>query len=151
MSDFSKQLMDDIKSAMKSKNQVALTTLRALKAAIKNSAIEKGGADAELDEPETLAVIRKQIKQRQDSVKQFNDAGRPELAEIEEAEIAVLEGYLPTPLTGEEIEAIVASAIEETGASSKADMGKVMKVAQAKADGRADGKLLSQTVMSKLS
>lgn len=143
--------MDDIKSAMKSKNQVALTTLRALKAAIKNSAIEKGGADAELDEPETLAVIRKQIKQRQDSVKQFNDAGRPELAEIEEAEIAVLEGYLPTPLTGEEIEAIVASAIEETGASSKADMGKVMKVAQAKADGRADGKLLSQTVMSKLS
>jgi len=151
MSDFSKSLMDDIKAAMKAKDQVALTTLRALKSAIKNAAIEKGGADAELDEGESLAVIRKQIKQRQDSIKQFEDADRPELAENEKAEITVLEKYLPTPLTEEEISAIVAASVEEAGASSKADMGKVMKIAQEKAEGRADGKVLSGLVMKALS
>jgi len=151
MSDFSTTLMDDIKSAMKAKDQVSLTTLRALKSAIKNAAIEKGGADAELDETESLAVIRKQIKQRHDSITQFEDAGRPELADKEKEEILVLEKYLPTPLTEEEIGTIVADAVSETGASSKADMGKVMKAVQAKAEGRADGKLLSQLVMKALS
>lgn len=150
MSDFSKTLMDDIKTAMKAKDQVSLTTLRALKSAIKNAAIEKGGADAVLDEPESLAVIRKQIKQRQDSISQFESADRSDLAEKEKEEITVLEKYLPTPLTQEEIETIVAEAMSETGAESKADMGKVMKAVQAKADGRADGKLLSQLVMKAL-
>jgi len=151
MSDFSKTLMDDIKSAMKAKDQVALTTLRALKSAIKNSAIEKGGADAELDEAENMAVIRKQIKQRQDSITQFEDAGRSELADKEKAEIVILEKYLPTPLTDEEISSLVAEAVSEAGASSKADMGKVMKLAQEKANGRADGKVLSGLVMKALS
>ncbi len=150
MSDFGTKLMDDIKTAMKAKDQVALTTLRALKSAIKNAAIEKGGADAVLDDAESMAVIRKQIKQRQDSITQFEGAGRPELAEGEKAEIVVLEKYLPTPLTQEEIEAIVAAAISETGASSKADMGKVMKLAQEKAEGRADGKVLSGLVAKAL-
>ena len=143
--------MDDIKSAMKAKDQVALTTLRALKSAIKNSAIEKGGADAELDEAENMAVIRKQIKQRQDSITQFEDAGRSELADKEKAEIVILEKYLPTPLTNEEISSLVAEAVSEAGATSKADMGKVMKLAQEKANGRADGKVLSGLVMNALS
>ena len=150
MSDFATQLMDDIKTAMKAKDQVSLNTLRALKSAMKNAAIEKGGADAVLEEAESMAVIRKQIKQRQDSITQFEDAGRPELAENEKAEVLVLEKYLPTPLSEEEITNIVSKAISETGASSKADMGKVMKVVQEKADGRADGKLLSQLVMKAL-
>ena len=150
MSDFATQLMDDIKTAMKAKDQVSLNTLRALKSAIKNAAIEKGGADAVLEEAESMAVIRKQIKQRQDSITQFEDAGRPELAENEKAEVLVLEKYLPPPLSEEEITNIVSKAISETGASSKADMGKVMKVVQEKADGRADGKLLSQLVMKAL-
>jgi len=151
MSDFSTTLMDDIKTAMKAKDSVSLTVLRALKSAIKNAAIEKGGADAELDETESLSVIRKQIKQRQDSITQFEEAGRAELAENEKAEIVILEKYLPTPLTEDEVSAIVADSISETGASSKADMGKVMKAVQEKAAGRADGKLLSQLVMKALS
>ncbi len=151
MSDFSTTLMDDIKTAMKAKDTVSLTTLRALKSAIKNVAIEKGGADAVLDEAETMAVIRKQIKQRQDSITQFEGANRPELADNEKAEIVVLEKYLPTPLSEEEITAIVAAAVSEAGATSKADMGKVMKLAQEKADGRADGKVLSGLVMKALS
>lgn len=151
MADFSTTLMDDIKAAMKAKDQVALTTLRALKSSIKNAAIEKGGADAELDEAESLAVIRKQIKQRQDSIKQFEDAGRAELADNEKAEIVVLEKYLPTPLTDEEMKEIVTASIKEAGATSKADMGKVMKLAQEKSEGRADGKVLSGLVMAALS
>ena len=143
--------MDDIKTAMKAKDTVSLTVLRALKSAIKNAAIEKGGADAELDEGESLAVIRKQIKQRHDSITQFQDAGRADLAENEQAEVLILEKYLPTPLTEEEVSAIVTAAVSETGASSKADMGKVMKAVQAKAEGRADGKVLSQLVMKALS
>lgn len=151
MSDFSTTLMDDIKTAMKAKDTVSLTVLRALKSAIKNAAIEKGGADAELDEAECMAVIRKQIKQRQDSITQFEGAGRPELAENEKVEITVLEKYLPAPLSDEEVSHIVSDAISETGASSKADMGKVMKLVQEKAEGRADGKVLSQLVMKALS
>lgn len=136
---------------MKAKDTVALTTLRALKSAIKNAAIEKGGADAELDEAESIAIIRKQIKQRQDSITQFTEAGRAELAENEQAEIAVLDRYLPTPLTEDEIATLVTESITEAGASSKADMGKVMKLAQEKAAGRADGKVLSSLVMKALS
>jgi len=98
-----------------------------------------------------MAVIRKQIKQRQDSITQYEGANRPELADNEKAEIVVLEKYLPTPLSEEEINAIVAAAVSEAGATSKADMGKVMKLAQEKADGRADGKVLSGLVMKALS
>lgn len=144
-------LKDDMKDAMKSKDKVALTTIRGLIAAIKNAAIEKGGADASLDDAEVMAVIRKQIKQRQDSITQYTDAGRPELAEAEAVEITVLEKYLPTPLSEEEIQAAVAAAIAETGATTRADMGKVMGVLQKSTDGRADGKTLSQAVMKALS
>ena len=145
------QLTEDLKTAMKAKDTVALNTLRALKSAVKNAAIEKGGADAVLDDAETVNVIRKQVKQRQDSIAQFEDAGRSELADKEKTEIAVLEKYLPAALSADEIGEIVSAAIAETGASSRADMGKVMKIVQEKAAGRADGKTLSQEVMKHLS
>ena len=95
MADIATQLTEDLKSAMRAKDSTALSTLRAVKSAIKNAAIEKGGADAELDEGETVNIIRKQIKQRQESIEQFNKAGRGELASKEEAEIAILDRYLP--------------------------------------------------------
>ncbi len=151
MSEFSEKLMSDIKTAMKAKDTVALNTLRALKSAMTNASIEKGGLGTELTEAEETALVRKQVKQRQDSVAQYEDAGRTELADKEKAEIAVLENYLPKALTADELDALVKESVEETGASSRADMGKVMKVAQEKAGGRADGKELSQAVMKQLS
>ena len=144
-------LKSDMKDAMKSKDKVALTTIRSLISAIKNAAIEKGGASAELDETEAMAVVRKQIKQRQDSIKQYQDAGRPELADAEHAEVTVLEKYLPAAMSDAEIDAAVTAAIAETGASTRADMGKVMGVLQKSTEGRADGKTLSQAVMKALS
>lgn len=150
MAKVTKQIDEDLKSAMRAKDTVALNTLRAVKSAIKNAAIEKGGADAELDESEAIAIVRKQIKQREDSVEQFQKAGRTELAEQEEAEIAILHRYLPAALSAEEVDAMVEKAIAETGATSRADMGKVMKILQAEAAGRVDGKTLSQAVMNKL-
>ena len=140
------QIMDDMKTAMKAKDKVALGALRALKTAMTNASIEKGSLDTELTDAECITVIRKQVKQRQDSIQQFEGNGRPELAENEKAEIEVLNKYLPTPLTTEEVETIVKDAIAKSEATSKKDMGKVMKLAQAKADGRADGKTLSQTI-----
>ena len=144
-------LMTDMKTAMKSKDKVALNAIRQLKSAIKNAAIEKGGADAILDDAEVMAVIRKQIKQRQDSITQYVENDRPELAEVEKAEVAVLENYLPAPLSQAEIEALVAEAVAETGASSRADMGKVMGMANKEFGGKADGKTISMIVKSLLS
>jgi len=151
MSDTATQISEDIKTAMRAKDSTALNALRALKSAMTNAAIEKGGLGTVLDEPEALAVIRKQIKQRQDSIEQFEKAGRTELAENEKAEIAILSKYLPAALAEEQIVAIVDQAVSETGASSKADMGKVMKRAQELSEGRADGKILSAAVMKRLS
>ena len=150
MADTAIQLTEDLKNAMRAKDSMALNTLRAVKSAIKNAAIEKGGADAELGEGEIVAVIRKQIKQRRESMDQFNKAGRQELAEKEESEIDLLERYLPPPLSAEEIARIVDTAITECNASSRSDMGKVMKMLQERTAGRADGKTLSQAVMKQL-
>src|SRR5690606_6461176 len=102
MSELSQQITEDMKTAMREKNTVALNTIRMLRSSIKNAAIEKGGADAELDDPEVVAVIRREVKKRQDAIEQYTSGGRPELAEQEEAEIAVLQGYLPEPLDGAE-------------------------------------------------
>lgn len=151
MSTFAEQVMSDLKEAMKAKDTVALSTLRALKTALTNAAIESGNKDNVVSDSDALAIVRKQIKQRNDSIEQFENAGRAELAENEKAEIAVLEKYLPAALSSEEVSAIVADAVAETGASSRADMGKVMKVVQEKVAGRADGKTLSQEVMKHLS
>ncbi|HJM63187.1 MAG: GatB/YqeY domain-containing protein [Roseibacillus sp.] len=151
MADIATQLTEDLKNAMRARNPVALNTLRAVKSAIKNAAIEKGGADGELDEGEIVNLIRKQIKQRRESVEQFTKAGRTELADQEESEITILEHYLPAPLSPEEVNELVTTAIEESGASSRADMGRVMKILQERTAGRADGRILSQAVMEKLS
>ncbi|MDF1738937.1 MAG: GatB/YqeY domain-containing protein [Verrucomicrobiales bacterium] len=151
MSELSQQITEDMKTAMREKNAVALGTIRMLKSSIKNAAIEKGGADAELSDTELVAVIRKEVKKRQDSIEQYESAGRPELAEKEKEEMAVLNGYLPEPLSEEKIAAIIDAAIAEVGATSRKEMGQVMKLVQEQTAGRADGKTLSQAVMAKLS
>lgn len=150
MPTLNEQIMNDLKEAMKQKDQAAMTTLRALKSAIKYAAIEKVGADGELPEIDAIAVVRKQIKQRRDSVDQFTAGGRPDLAATESAEISVLERYLPAALSDAETEALVASVIAELGASSKQDMGRVMKALQDRSAGRADGRILSQLVAKAL-
>lgn len=135
---------------MRARETVRLNALRMLKAAMKNAAIEKGGAEAVLGDSEATAVIRKQIKQRQDSVEGFEKGGRLELAAAETAEIAVLSAYLPQSLSPDEITALVTEAIAESGATSKRQMGAVMKIVTAKAAGRADGKTLSVAVQKLL-
>jgi len=147
----SNQITENLKTAMRAKDTPSLNTLRSLKSAIKNAAIAKGGADAELDDAEETNIIRKQVKQRQDSIEQFEKAGRTELADIEKAEIAILERYLPAALSAGELASLVEAAIAESGATGRADMGKVMKILQDSTAGRADGKTLSQEVMKRLS
>lgn len=143
-------IADQMKEAMRSKDSVTLNTLRALKSALKYAAIEKLGAEGELDGPDAIAVIRKQIKQRRDSLESFQANGRPELAEKEQAELSVLERFLPAALTETEIDALVTEVIAETGATGKAGMGKVMKALQQRTEGRADGRALSQAVGKQL-
>lgn len=151
MSELDQKIGEDLKDAMRAKDSIALMVLRALKSAIKYAAIEKGGADAELDEVEAMAVIRKQIKQRQDSVEEYKKGGRDELVEKESAEIVVLEKYLPVALSEEEVSAMIDASVAEVGATSRKEMGAVMKVLQEKVAGRADNKTLSQEVMKRLS
>ena len=151
MSDTATQISEDIKTAMKAKDTTALNALRALKSAMTNAAIEKGGLGTVLEAGEVLAGVRKQIKQRQDSFEQFEKAGRAELAATEKTEMDILSRYLPAALTEEQLAAIIEQAVADTGATGKADMGKVMKRAQELSEGRADGKLLSGAVMKRLS
>ncbi len=146
----SEQIDQDIKEAMKAKLADKLSVLRMLKAAVKNAAIEKGGMSAQLDDTEATAIIRKQVKQRQDAVESFVKGDRPELAEKERSEIVLLNTYLPQALSSEELGALVEEAIRETGATGKAQMGAVMKALQPKVAGRADGKTLSQEVQKRL-
>ncbi len=140
----------DLKDAMRAKDAGKLNVLRMLKAAFKNVAIEKGGASATLDDTEATQVIRKQVKQRHDSIESFEKGGRPELAAKEKEELEMLNSYLPQALTAEELAAAVRDAIAEEGATSRAQMGAVMKLVQAKVAGRADGKTLSQEVQRQL-
>ena len=151
MSNTATRIPEDIKTAMRAKDALSLNALRALKSALTNAAIEKGGLGTELEESEVLAIVRKQIKQRNDSVEQFEKAGRAELAATEKAEIEILTRYLPAALCEDELLKIIEQAVADTGATGKADMGKVMKRSQELADGRADGKLLSAAVMKRLS
>ena len=150
MSSLDEAINSDMKSAMRERDKVSLNTLRALKSAITNASIQKSGAGTELEESEIVSIIRKQIKQRQDSIDQFEKAGRTELASNEKLEISILEKYLPAAMSDDEIIAAVESAISESGAESKKDMGKVMKLLQQNTGGRADGKKLSQEVMKRL-
>jgi len=136
---------------MKAREAERLGVLRMLKAALKNLAIEKGGPNVVLEDAEATAVIRKQVKQRQDSIESFNKGGRPELAAKEQVEMEILNSYLPKAMSPEDLAALVKEAIAEAGATSKAQMGAVMKIASAKAAGRTDGKALSMEVQRQLS
>lgn len=151
MSKISDQIMEGMKTAMKARDSVTLNSLRALKTALTNAAIAKGGLGAELEEAEELAVVRKQIKQREDSAEQFRGAGRQELADKEETEITVLKQFMPAELSREEVASILEAAMEETGASTKKDMGRVMKLMQERTAGRFNGKELAQMVSARLS
>ena len=141
---------EDLKQAMREKNATKLGVLRMLKSALKYSAIEKSGAEGELNDSEAAQVIRKQVKQHQDSIESFEKGGRAELAAKEKNELSILQSYLPQPMTAEEIAKVVRETIAEVGATSRAQMGAVMKALQSKAAGRADGKTLSQEVQKQL-
>jgi uncharacterized protein YqeY len=140
------QLDSDIKDAMRAKAAERLGVLRMLKSSLKAHAIDKGLADEAIDEPTALSIVRKEMKKRQDSVEAFEKGGRSDLADKEKAEAAILAGYLPQPLSAEEVEALVKNVIAEVGATSKAQMGAVMKAATERAAGRADGRALSAAV-----
>ncbi|HUB68776.1 MAG TPA: GatB/YqeY domain-containing protein [Candidatus Methylacidiphilales bacterium] len=140
------QIDADLKKAMMAREAEKLSVLRMLKSAVKYAAIEKGGADAIASDAEVLAVVRKEVKKREDSIASFTQANRPDLAGKEQQELEFLRTFLPAQLSAEKAEALVKEAIAETGATSKAQMGAVMKAAQAKAAGQVDGKTLSQIV-----
>src|SRR6476620_7375266 len=140
----------DLKDAMRAKDATRLGVLRMLKSAMKYAAIEKGGAEGELDDAEATQVIRKQVKQRQDSIESFENGGRAELAEEKKSELSILNQYLPAAMSGEDIARIVRRTIAEVGATSKAQMGAVMKALGPKVAGRADGKTLSAEVQKQL-
>lgn len=138
------RLAADLKAAMLAKDQDRLGTLRLLKSAVGYVQIER--KTDELSDSDFMAVVQKEIKKRRDAVEQFEKGGRPELAEKEKKEIAVLETFLPAPLSAEELEAMVRQAIVETGATSNKQMGQVIKAVQARAAGRAEGKTISALV-----
>src|SRR5438477_3160186 len=146
-----KRIDEDLKDAMRAKDAARLSVLRLLKAALKNAAIEKVGAEGELNDADAVVVIRKQVKQRQDSIESFEKGGRADLAEKEKAEIEVLSNYLPQAISAKELQRIVGETIAEVGATSRAPMGAVMKALQPRIAGRADGKTLSAEVTRQLS
>jgi uncharacterized protein YqeY len=146
----SQRIDEDLKNAMRAKDSARLSVLRMLKAAMKNAAIEKVDADGELSDADAIGVVRKQVKQRQDSIESFEKGGRAELAEKEKAEMAVLNGYLPQAMSEDELQKVVTETIAEIGATSRAQMGAVMKALGPKVAGRADGKTLSAEVRKQL-
>lgn len=142
------RIVSDLTAAMKAKDANRLSTLRMVKASVMNREIEKG---SELTDEELTKAMQSLVKQRRDSIEQYEKAGRQELADKERSEIEVIESYLPQAATREEIEQAVAAAISETNATSMRDMGAVMKAAQASLAGRsADGRVVSEIVKAKL-
>jgi uncharacterized protein YqeY len=141
------RIVKDMTAAMKARDAARTSTLRMVKAAVQNREIEKGG---ELSDEELTKALHSLVKQRRDSVEQYEKAGREELAAKERAEIAVIEEYLPRAASREEVERVVAEVVAELGATSMKEMGVVMKAAQTKLAGSADGRTLSEVVKSKL-
>lgn len=142
------QIDSDLKNAMKEKNETVLSTLRMLKSAVKNKEIEKLGKS--LTDQEFAEVVQKQIKQRRDSIADFEKAKREDLVKKEKAELAVLEQYLPKQLNDQELKSIIINTIQKLGVKSKSEMGKVMKEVIPQVAGRADGKRISQFVQEVL-
>lgn len=143
------QMVEELKTAMKSGDIVRRDTIRFMQSALKNEAIEKRRSVAELSDEEVLAVIKRVAKQRRDSIAEFRAANRMDLVEKEEAELALIEVYLPAQLPEVEVERIVREAIMETGATEKGALGRVMGVAMKKAAGQADGKSI-RTIAERL-
>jgi hypothetical protein len=144
----SERVNTDITAAMKAQDQRRLSALRMLKAAIMNKGVEKG---RDLEDAEVVQVVASLVKQRRDSIEQFSKAGRTDLVEKETGEISVLEGYMPPSASAEEIDAAVAAAIAETGASSPKDIGKVMKAVMPRLAGKSvDGRVVNETVRKRL-
>lgn len=143
------KIMADVKSAMVSKDTIKLNTLRFLQSAVKNKEIESRPNPITLDE--VMAVIRKLVKQRKESIEQFQAAGRNDLADQESAELKILETYLPAQMSKEQVEKLVLEVIASTGAKTIKEMGTVMKEVMAKSAGLADGKMISEIIKSKLS
>jgi uncharacterized protein YqeY len=141
------QLTEDMKTAMRGGDKHKLGVIRLMLAAVKQREVDER---VELDEAQVLAVLEKMLKQRKDSISQYVAAGREDLAEVERAEIAVIEAYLPSKLSETELDALIEAAIAETGASSARDMGKVVGVVKAKAAGRADMGVASARIKARL-
>ena len=141
------QLTDDMKTAMRGGEKDRLGVIRLILAAIKQREVDER---IELDDVQTLGVLEKMVKQRKDSISQFEAASRQDLADIEKAEMKVIEVYLPAKLGDEEIDALITAAIAETGASSARDMGKVVAAVKEKAAGRADMGVVSSRIKSRL-
>lgn len=142
------RLNDDMKQAMKNKEKEKLSVIRMVKASLQNEAIKLG---RELTEEDELTIISRELKQRKDSLHEFEQAGRQDLVDKIQNELAVLEIYMPKQLTEEELTEIVKEAIAEVQASSKADMGKVMSAIMPKVKGKADGSLVNKLVLQNLS
>jgi uncharacterized protein YqeY len=142
------RLMDDLKTAMKSGDTTARDTIRYTMSSLKNARIDKGST---LSEQEELSVLQRDAKRRQESIDQFRAAGRTDLVDKEEAELAVLKRYMPAELSDQEVAAIVTQAIAETGVTSPKEIGKLMPVLIKKAAGRADGKRLNEAARAALS
>ncbi|MCP4396876.1 MAG: GatB/YqeY domain-containing protein [bacterium] len=138
-----KRLIQEMKEAMKQKEQIRLGAIRQIRSTIKYKEIEQ---KEELNDEGVLKVIATLVKQHKDSIEQFTNGGREELAEKEQAELKVLETYLPQQMSEEEVKALVREAVEAVGAASMKDIGKIMKYVMPKAQGRADGKLVNQFV-----
>jgi len=142
------KILSDYKEAMKSRNTFKSSVLSFLRADMMNVAVAK--KKKALDDSEAITVIKKQIKQRQDSIEQFTKGNRPEMAEKEKQELEILKTYLPPEISGDAIKKIIEEVVAATGASGMKDMGKVMKEVNAKVAGQADGKLVSDLVRERL-
>ena len=140
----------DLKEAMRARDATKLGVLRMLKSALKYAAIAKSDAETDLSDAEAAQVIVKQARQRQDSIESFEKGGRTELANKEKEELSILNAYLPQAMNADELEKVVRETIGEVGATSKTQMGAVMKALQAKVTGRIDGKTLSAEVQKQL-
>lgn len=143
------KIMSDMKSAMRDKDQVRLDTIRFLQAAIKNREIE--ARPNPLTSDDVMAVIKKMVKQRKESIEQYQSANRQDLVEKENAELKVIESYLPPQMSKDQVEALVVQVIAELKPTSIKDMGPVMKAVIAKSGGSADNKVVSEIIRSKLS
>ena len=148
MSKLKQLITDDMKLAMKAQDKSALKAIRMILGAIKQKEIDER---INLDDTQVLAVIQKMVKQRKDSISQFSDAGRTDLVEVEEAELSIINNYMPKQLSEAEIEAAVVKAIADSGADSMKDMGKLMGILKGELDGKADMGQVSQLIKSKLS